>query len=178
MTTGRINQVAAFLTHPPGRRAANRRGASRENSPHAAEAGEGAGFDGEVSIGHAERPTRRRCQSTRTLGRLPFFESSLRVPSARSSDSETARLGCRNTRPGGTPAGAAVPPAGRCRSRNPTGPRTDTDCSGNGFGDTPAHRVMIQAPQPRLHPGTRHGGSPPSAGLAPNQPALKRTWDI
>jgi len=58
MTTGRINQVAAFLAHPP---AETRRGASRENSPNAAEAGAGAGFNEQVSIGHAERPTQQRC---------------------------------------------------------------------------------------------------------------------
>jgi len=40
-----------------------------------------------------------------------------------------------------------------------------------------AHRVLIQAPQPRLHPGTRHRGSPPLTGLAPNQQALIRTWE-
>lgn len=36
---------------------------------------------------------------------------------------------------------------------------------------------LIQAPQPRLLPGTRHKGSPPPIGLSPNRLALKRTWE-
>ena len=179
MTTGRINQVAAFLAHPRLQRVQGS-GAPAVRTVHTPpkRAQELVSTD-QVSIGHAERPTRQAvAQSTHAqLGRLPFFESSLRVLSARSSASETARLGCRNTqsrrdsRRGGCAASRPMP------LKEPPGPRTDTDCSGNGFGDTLAHRVLIQAPQPRLHPGTRHRGSPPLTGLAPNQPALIRTWE-
>lgn len=88
-------------------------------------------------------------------------------------------VGRRNALPVGTPAGAAVPPAGRCRSRNShheRGFRTDTDCSGNGFGDKLTHRVEVQAPQPWLHAGLKkHNGSPAPIGLAPNRQALIRT---
>ena len=124
MTTGRINQVAAFLAHPRLQQVQGS-GAPAVRTVHTPpkRAQELVSTD-QVSIGHAERPTRQAvAQSTHAqLGRLPFFESSLRVLSARSSASETARLGCRNTDPGGTPAGAAVPPAGRCRSRSHQGP--------------------------------------------------------
>lgn len=48
--------------------------------------------------------------------------------------------------------------------------RADTDCSGNGFGGMPAHRVMIQAPQPRLHPGLQEAQGQPTVGRALAQP--------
>ena len=60
MTTGRINQVAAFLAHP-GLKAAGQpslpRAPAVSTCPSAAEADAGASLDGEVSIYHAERPT-------------------------------------------------------------------------------------------------------------------------
>jgi hypothetical protein len=81
--------------------------------------------------------------------------------------------------PTGPPAGAAVPPADRCRSRSQQGLRTCTDCSGSGFRDKLAHRIAIQAPQQWLHSGTleRHRGSPPSPGLAPKRQTLIRTGE-
>jgi hypothetical protein len=47
--------------------------------------------------------------------------------------------------------------------------RADTDCSGNGLGDKLAHRVAIQAPQPRLHSGTREAQRQPTAYKARTQ---------
>lgn len=49
--------------------------------------------------------------------------------------------------------------------------RTDTDCSGRGFGGMLAHRVAIQAPQPWLHSGTKEARRQPSADRARAQSA-------
>ncbi len=67
---------------------------------------------------HAERPTRRTGKRPASPGRPSFLESSLRLLSACTNDSETTHPGRRNAHPSGLPAGAAVPPAGRCRCRN------------------------------------------------------------
>ena len=177
MTTGRINQVAAFLAHPPGR---SRGGAPAvrtvQTPPKRTQ--ELVSTD-QVSSCHAERPTRLAVQQQQhtPAGKAPF----LRIL-AENSFSTLQRFGDgtpgvskhgsrRDSRRGGCAASRLMP------LKEPQGLRTDTNCSGNGFGGMLAHRVLIQAPQPRLHPGTRHRGSPPLAGLAPNQQALIRTWE-
>ena len=114
-------------------------------------------------------------QAEHTYRRLSFLESSLRIPPAHSNDSETTKTGRRTLLPIETPAGVAVPPAGRCRSKSRTherGLRTCTDCSGNGFGDKLAHRVEIQTPQPKLHTGLQEAQRQPSANWARTQLAF------
>ena len=63
-----------------------------------------------------------------------------------------------------------MPPAGRCRC-TPIG-RCRHRLFWQRFGDTLAHRVLIQAPQPRLHPGLREAQGQPSAGKACARPAI------
>jgi hypothetical protein len=128
---------------------------------------------------NAERPTVPSFQSETRLRRLPFLESSLRVLPAHSSDSEATGLGRQNADPDGPPAGVAVPPAGRCRSRSLGRElRTGTDCSGSGL----AISLHIVYRYKLLNRGCtlackKHRGSPPLAGLAPNQHALITIWE-
>jgi len=162
-------------TPPPSRRkAAGRQGASREKSPAPPKRTQEL-----VSTGRSARVLRDRLgpgaqKSAQGPRRLTFLESSLRVLPTRSQRCGGDRLGASKRWPNGPPAGAAVPPAGRCRSRrlsNEGGLRTDTDCSGRGFGGMLAHRVAIQAPQPRLHTGTKEARGQPSADWACAQSA-------
>ena len=67
-----------------------------------------------------------------------------------------------------------MPPADRYRSRN-TRLRTDTNCSGNGLRDKLAHRVMLQAPQPRLHSSLREAQRQPGADWARTQSTILET---
>ena len=71
MTTGRINQVAAFLAHPLGR---NRGGAPAvrtvQTPPKRTQ--ELVSTD-QVSICHAERPTRLAVQQSTPAGKAPFL---------------------------------------------------------------------------------------------------------
>ena len=53
--------------------------------------------------------------------------------------------------------------------------RTGIDWSSNGFGDKLAHRVAIQAPQPKLRPGLKEAHGQPSADRARTQPAAVDT---
>jgi hypothetical protein len=84
----------------------------------------------------------------------------------------------RRTRGVGTLIRVGFPQGQLCRqpadAAAGTRPAADTDCSGNGFGDTLAHRVMIQAPQPRLRRGSEAQGQP-SAGMARAKPATVDT---
>ena len=129
MTTGRINQVAAFLAHPGGRRGCweatrtdSNPGRQPFNSPSGAEAHAGASLKRAGQHGHAERPTtdatqkrgtrRRKAPFPRILSE-DFFSALQRV-----GDDGT---GAASADPDRTPAGAAVPPAGRCRSRRAQG---------------------------------------------------------
>ena len=103
------------------------------------------------------------------------------------SENSSSTLPALRRRPAwgvGTLIQAGLPQGRLCRqpadaAQGTQGLRTDTDCSGNWFGDTLAHRVMIQAPQPWLLSGLeKHKGSPAPTGLAPSQQSLKRTWDF
>ncbi len=124
-----------------------------------------------------DRPRAHALQQ-RNPGRLPFLESSLRILPAR-----TQRFGDGTHQGVETLAWAGLPQGRLCRQPADAARgalarlRTCTDCSGNGLGDKLAHRVEIQAPQPRPHAGTgnRRSGGPPPIGLAPEQQALIRT---
>jgi len=140
MTTGRINQVAAFLAHPPGHTHASKEASGHTGGVPAVRTVQAPPkqtpelVSTDRSAFHAERPTVPSFQSETRFRRLPFLESSLRVLPAHSSDKEATGLGRQNADPSGHPAGVAVPPAGRCRSRILNrGLRTGTDCSGSGL---------------------------------------------
>ena len=163
MTTGRINQVAAFLTHPPGR---SRGGAPVVEQSEPRRSGAGASFNGEVSIAMLRD---RLCDARGGTQKAPFP----RILSENSSSAlqrfgddqlgATKRLSEWDSRRGGCAAS-------RLMTLKEARLRADTNCSGNGFGGMPAHRVMIQAPQPRLHSGLQEAQRQPSVGRALTRP--------
>ena len=156
MTTGRINQVAAFLAHP--RSFKERGGVPAVRTVQAPPRRRRSWFQRTGQHCHAERPTGWSSNERQPEGSLSS-NPQLRLLPARPSDEETTSPARRallgwDSRRGGCAASRPMP-------LKETGLRTDTDCSGNGFGDTLAHRVMIQAPQPWLRPGLQR-----SAGAA------------
>lgn len=133
---------------------------------------------GEVSIAML-RDRLKGCTRQTHAKRLSFLESSLRGSSntpQRLGDDRSGRqtLSKRDSRKGGCAASRSMPLKKPLREKDI---RTDNDCSGNGFGGMLAHRVVIQAPQPKLHNWLvmRHNGSPPLLGLTPEQQTLTRT---
>ena len=119
-------------------------------------------------LGKAETKTRR----------LPFLESSMRVLPAHSQRFGDGRTGApkrtsdRDSRRGGCQASSSM-----ALKETPQRPPNRHRLSWQRFTDKLAHRVEIQASQPRLHSGPRHKGSPPPIRLAPNRQALIRTWE-
>ena len=173
MTTGRINQVAAFLAHP-GRdccKGRATRGASREISPNAAEATLELVSTERSAKMLRDRLRRPAVERKRHNRRLSFLESSLRILPARSQRLGDDQVGAskrssdRDSRKNGCAASRPMP----LKEHSMRELRTDTDCSGNGFGDKLAHRVAIQAPQPRLHAGLQEAQRQPGADWARTQ---------
>ena len=165
MTTGRINQVAAFLAHQG---LLGTQGTSREISPSATEANAGAGFNKGQHC-HAERPTVSGVASNTQLQKAPFprilsenSSSALQRFGDDQNEASNATLDW-DSRRGGCAASRSMPLKEPAHEREL---RTCTDCSGNGFGDKFAHRVEIQTPQPRLHTGLQEAQWQPSANWA------------
>ena len=126
----------------------------------------GASFNGEVSIamlrdrlGAARGCTQKapfpRILSENSSSALQRFGDDQLGATKRLSEWDSRRGGCA---------------ASRLMTLKETRLRADTNCSGNGFGGMPAHRVMIQAPQPRLRPGLQEAQRQPSVGRALTRP--------
>lgn len=132
---------------------------------------------------HAERPTDRwlaaRAEHQRRKAPFPriLFEGSSSTLQRFGGDRPGASnaRSRRASRRGGCAASRSMPLKAPPPERGSS--RVCTDCSGRNVADKLAHRVEIQAPQPWLHPGTRHGGSPPLPGLAPKQQPLIHARD-
>lgn len=117
--------------------------------------------------------------ATPSAGRPSFLESSLRLSPARSSVLEATAPGRRTLVRTGLPQGRLCRQLVDAAQGESDDPPNWHRLVWQRVGDTLAHRVMIQAPQPWLRPWPtrKHRGSPAPIGLTPNRQPLICTWE-